>query len=296
MKPFLAFARRLVAGILKHNIGALGAIIAFFGFSAMVPLLLLMTYGASLCIPHHSIQQFLSDLLKSYVPTIPGANLYLAQNVSRLVSLGPRVGIFGVMGLLWSTVGGFVSFQQTLDVIWETRHRRSFLKQYLVGFGMLGILLLLTVLSSLATIIIPLVTQGLFVRSGIVLWLAMVHNISRVAFPLLLFLTCYSFYRFLPSYRLRDLYLVIGALVSTGAIYISRELFVWYTGHLGQYQMIYGSLTFIMLFTFWIYIVSIIILLGAEVAMALQATQGIRDDDEVKPLPHSRFIRRRTRL
>jgi len=62
---------------------------------------------------------------------------------------------------------------------------------------------------------------------------------------------------------------LIGALVSTLGIYVSREVFVWYSWHLGQYEMIYGSLTFIMLFTFWVYIVCVIVLFGAEVAVTL---------------------------
>jgi len=63
---------------------------------------------------------------------------------------------------------------------------------------------------------------------------------------------------------------LIGALVATLGIYLSREVFVWYSLHLGQYEMIYGSLTFIMLFTFWVYIVCIIVLFGAEVAVTLR--------------------------
>jgi membrane protein len=259
-----------VANIIKHNIGALGAIISFFGFSAMIPLLLVLIYGSSIFVPHTSILHFLSGVLKSYVPDIPDAKLYLGQTVSRLILLGPRVGVFGVIGLLWSSVGGFVSFQQILDVIWETRRRRSFFKQYLVGFGMLGILLLLTVMSSLVSAMFPLLTS-VFTKPAEAYWLALVHSISRVSFPLLLFLTCYVCYRFLPSYPVKNVYLLVGAFVSTVAIYISRELFVRYTGQLGQYEMIYGSLSFIMLFTFWLYIVSVIVLFGAEVAVTLHA-------------------------
>jgi membrane protein len=270
-KRIKQFVRRIVAAIIKHNIGALAAVIAFFGFSAMIPLFLLLIYGASLFIPHTPVKHFLSDVLNSYVPTIPYAKLYLTQNVSRLAESGHAVGIFGVFGLLWTAVGGFVSFQQILDVLWEIRHRRSFVKQYLVGFGMLGILLTLTVISSLVTAVSPMLMQKVFPGGNITLWLALVHDISRVSFPLLLFLTCYFCYRFLPSHTMKNSYLLIGASISTVGIYASRGIFVWYTRHLGHYELIYGSLTFIMLFTFWVYIVCIIVLFGAEFALSLRA-------------------------
>ena len=276
-KPIEQFIRCLVSSIIKHNIVALAAVIAFFGLSAMIPLALLLIYGASLFIPVTSVQKFLSDILQSYVPTLPDTKLYLVENVSRLVALGSKqVGIVGVIGLLWTTIGGFVSFQQILDMIWEIRHRRSFVKQYLVGFGMLAILLSLTVITSLATTVSLALVQRIFMKGNLTFWLALFHDISRMSFPLLLFLTCYFCYRFLPSQTIRNSYLLIGALVSTLGIYLSREAFVWYSLHLGQLEAIYGSLTFVMLFTFWVYIVCIMVLFGAEVAVTLKA---VREQD-----------------
>ncbi|MDR3587687.1 MAG: YihY/virulence factor BrkB family protein [Desulfosporosinus sp.] len=274
IKPIKQYFWCLVSSIIKHNIVALAAVIAFFGLSAMIPLALLLIYGASIFIPDTSVQNFLSDILQSYVPTLPDAKLYIAENISRLVALGSKhVGIVGVIGLLWTTVGGFVSFQQILDMIWEIPHRRSFVKQYLVGFGMLGILMSLTVMTSLATTVSLALVQRIFTKGNLTFWLALFHDISLMSFPLLLFLTCYFCYHFLPSDTIRPSNLLVGALVSTLGIYLSREVFVWYSLHLGQYEMIYGSLTFIMLFTFWVYIVCIIVLFGAEVAVTLSAVR-----------------------
>ena len=276
------FIQCLVSSIIKHNIVALAGVIAFFGLSAMIPLAFLLIYGTSIFIPISSVQSFLSDILQSYVPTLPDAQLYIAENVSRLVALGSKqVGIVGVLGLLWTTMGGFVSFQQILDMIWEIGHRRSFVKQYLVGFGMLGMLLSLTIITSLATTMSLALVQRIFTKGNLTFWLALFHDISRMSFPVLLFLTCYFCYRFLPSsHTIRNSYLLIGALVSTLGIYLSREVFVWYSLHLGQFEMIYGSLTFIMLFTFWVYIICIMVLFGAEVAVTLHY-QSIRDNGKI---------------
>ena len=285
-KSMRQFSRCLVRSIIKHNIVALAAVIAFFGLSAMIPLALLLIYGASIFIPNTPVQNFLADILQSYVPSLPDAKVYIVENVSRLVALGSKqVGIVGMIGLLWTTVGGFASFQQILDMIWEIPHRRSFIKQYLVGFGMLGILLSLTVITSLATTVSLSLVQRIFMKGNLTFWLSLFHDISRMSFPLLLFLTCYFCYRFLPSDTIRHSYLLIGALVSTLGIYLSREAFVLYSLHLGQYEMIYGSLTFIMLFTFWVYIVCIIVLFGAEVAVTLKTVreqkQSISDNGKI---------------
>lgn len=269
-KPIGGFMRCLISSIIKHNIAVLAAVIAFFGLSALLPLVLLLIYGTLIFIPNTSVQNFLTDILQSYVPTLPDAKLIIAENVSRLVALGSKqVGVVVVIGLLWTTIGGFVSFQQILDMIWEIRHRRSFVMQYLVGFGMFGILLCLTVITSLATTISLELVQKIFMKGDLIFWLALFREISRLSFPVLMFLTCYFCYRFLPSDKIRHSYLLIGALVSTLGIYFSREVFVWYSQHFGEYEMIYGSLAFMMLFTFWVYVVCIIVLFGAEVAVTL---------------------------
>ncbi|CAA7602160.1 Virulence factor BrkB [Acididesulfobacillus acetoxydans] len=269
------FFRHLVSGIMKHNIGAYAAVMAFFGFSAMIPLALLLVYGASLFFVQHGvILNFLLNVVESYVPTLPQGKLYLTENITHLALMNDRIGIIGGVGLLWTTLGGFVSLQRILDAIWEVREPRSFLKQYLVGFIMLGVLLFLTLLSSLTSTLSLTHSLGRVGLKAVFLRLDFFQTASYVLFPLLLFLTCYFCFRILPSHQLKNSCLVTGSLISTLGIYLSREAFVWYTGHLGVYEMIYGSLTFIMLFTLWAYIVSIIVLLGAEAAVALNAVLG----------------------
>jgi membrane protein len=268
-RRIVQFFYELIKAIFQDNISIMASAIAFFGFSAMIPLVLLIVYCTSIFIPHAQIEHLLNDVLKSYVPTIPDSKLYLKQSVTRLTILGPKVGLFGLLGLLWTAVGGFVSLQYILDVVWGITHRRSFVKQFIVGFGMLGILIVLTFLASIATTVTPTIIERVTGITNDLVWLQMVHAISHVLFPLLLFITCYFCYRFLPSNPINHTYLLIGACISTLAIYLSRGIFVWSTSHIGRYQLIYGSLSFIMLLITWIYVVSVIVLFGAEVAVTL---------------------------
>jgi len=240
----------------------------------MIPVTLLLIYGATLLIPGPAVERFLDETLQSYLPAIPTEGTIILNTVRRLISLRSGVGLIGLVGLLWSTVGGFVSLQLILDKILDIRQRRSFIKQYIVGFSMLVILLALTILSSLLTAISPEIIVKMFnVNSS--QWIPFVHIAGRIFFPLVLFITCYFSYRVLPSHALSTLALVIGSSVSTICIYVGRWFFVLYTHHLGRYELIYGTLTFVMLFTFWIYISSIIFLFGAEVAANFQKPKRV---------------------
>lgn len=262
VQSVISYAKILFVPIVRHNLGALAAMIAFFGFSSMVPLIFVLLYTASFLIPGAEVDKFATSALGSIVPIIPAENTILLMTVSRLTQLGTHQGIIGFIGLLWTAVGGFVSFQQALDTIWETRHRRSFVLQYVVSFGMIALLLLFTVLSLILMEIVPVLTH-LYVNW---LWLGVV---SHVSFFVLVLVTCYVSFRFLPTHASPPIYLFIGALFTTIVTYISREVFTFYVHMLGTSASIYGTLSFIMLFLFWVYIVATIVLLGAELAAGL---------------------------
>lgn len=272
----LHFFKQLVVSTIQHNIGALAATISFFAFSGMIPVFYLLVYGTLLIVPHALVADFISKFLSAYIPALPDMKVYLTPSLSRLVDLGSKVRVISVLSFLWTAVGGFVSLQRILDRIWEIHKRRSFIKQYLVSFGMLAILLVLTVSSSLITSISPAWVHHLLGTHESRRWIFLLHGISRISFPVLLFVTLYCCYRFLPSHVLPEKFLFLGALTSTLGIYVSRWIFIWYTGHLGRYELIYGSMTFVMLFLFWIYVTSNIVLFGGEVAVTLNKVAGNR--------------------
>lgn len=263
------FTKTLIQAIIRHNIGYQASIMSYFAFTSMIPLTLLLIYTSSLVVRGTQIETFMDQLLQSYIPTIPHGQKFIQETVRRLTDVRGVVSIVGFIGLLWGSIGGFMSLQQILDTLCEIKHRRSFFKQYVIGFTMLGILLALIAISSIIMEISPGFLHELGIENS-VHWAHLGVVIGKIAFAVILLVTCFFCYRVLPSKPLGMLPLVTGAIVSTGLIYISRLLFMIYTHHLGNYAVVYGALTYMMLLTFWFYIVSIIFLLGMEVALTLK--------------------------
>ena|GEM_PF-772103 len=268
------YARTLISAIGQHNTGVLAAVIAYFGFSSMIPLLLLVIYGGSIVIPLSYLNRFLGEFLQTYVPTVPVYKGLVLQTVTHLEKAGGTMSIIGFGGLIWNTVGGFVSFQYILDVIWGVRHRRGFIRQYVVGLIALLFLVTLTAASAVVDTVTPRVVSGIKPEAQAAQWFAVAHWTAQGSFPFFLLLTCYFCYRFLPSTALNGRILWLGSALATAAIYISHWLFLIYTQHLGNYTVIYGSLAFIMLLLFWIYIVSAIVLFTGEFMVTLDLVRG----------------------
>lgn len=274
------FFSSLLRTVVTNNIGALAAIIAYFAFSSMIPALLLLIYFTSRLIPGRDVERSVIDLLHAYVPALPQEMSLVTTMVQRLESVGPDIGVLGLLGGVWNTVGGFMSLQWILDKIWGIQHRRAFLRQYLVGFVMFIGLLALTLLSALATEIVRVTSTAAHSAVNIAGLVPLVQDVTYVAFPLLLFGTCFAIYSLLPSHVAPLFARLVGAATATGGIFLSRSLFLIYTHHLQHYQAMYGALSFIMLLTFWIYIVSVLLLFGGAVTVSLERAH---DDGESSP-------------
>lgn len=253
----------------------LGSIIAYFGFASTIPLTLLLIFFASLFINGTAVEHFLDHLFQSFIPSLPKGKSFVTTTIDHLTQFRTTVGVMGIGGMLLAAIGGFLSLQTTLDTICEVRKHRSFFKQYVIGFVMLVFLLVLILVSSLVSAVSPEVVTSIANFDGFE-WVHIVHSMSRTFFLFVMFVTCFLCYRILPSATLSTQALLTGATVVTIGVDVGRQLFVIYTHHLGNYELIYGTLAFTTLVTFWIYIVSVLFLFGMELCVTVDCVRGIR--------------------
>lgn len=277
MRRAMRFFYILTTSVAKHDIGSLAAVIAFYAFFSLFPLLLLAIYTLSVAFPHSSTESLLMEILRPYFPAVNSAEDIISSNLTQLAA-GRDVGLVSAVTLLWSATSGFIALQQALDTIYDTEQQRSFVARRLVGFTMLLILLILTLGSAIVLGVSPVFYANPLMQSGVLKWFVPVHGLSRIIFPLSLILGFIISFRYLPSRRIEWVYLFPGALVSALALDVGRQGFVWYVTHISRYQMIYGTLTTVMLLVLWMYIGSILVLFGAEVSAALEAV--LKSDSE----------------
>ncbi len=73
-------------------------------------------------------------------------------------------------------------------------------------------------------------------------------------------------YRFLPNTKTHWRFVWLGAVVATVLYEMGRYLFVWYLEHFARYDTVYGPVSSVMVFLFWVYLSSLILVLGAEIS------------------------------
>jgi membrane protein len=260
----------LIASTTRHDIASLAGLIAFYALFSIFPLLLIVIYGVSLLVPHGSILKLLSDALAPYYPDMESARVFISANLTNLSALGERVSVISIITLIWSATSGFIAVQQAMDVVFDIHvtEQRSFVGRRLVAFGMLVLLLFIAALSAVGMAFrLHFHTHQVWLGE----WYGMIHYLSRIIFPITLFATCFTFYRFLPSKPTDTTIDLIGAFIATVGVDWARNLFVFYASRVSSYAALYGGISAVMFLVLWMYIAAMIMVFGGEFAGNLMA-------------------------
>lgn len=259
------FIKLLIASLIKHDLASLAAVLSFYAFFSLFPLLLLLIYGVSILMPHTSIQHFIIQAVKLYFPNFSKTNDFISQNITRLAMQNEDLGLVSALTLSWSATSGFIALQQALDVIMDVYIQRSFIVRRLLGLFMLTILLMVAVFGSIILAVWADISMKHSLYSN---WILYLQKISQIGLPVTLFLLCYIFYRWIPRKSPESQYLLYGAFLAAIGLDFARQLFVWYASHYFRYEMVYGT-TVVMLLLLWMYVANMIVLFGAEISSSL---------------------------
>ena len=259
---------RVIHGISKDRITTMSGGVTFFVLLALFPGLagLISLYG--LFADSSTIAQHLSGL-EGILPE--GGMQILRDQLGQLSSQPPeKLGFATVASLaisLWSANGGVKAMFEGLNAVYEEREKRSFVKLNAVSLVLtLGVIAF--VIASLMTItVIPKLLSFLGLPG-----LGEIVGYGR--WPLLLIVASLMIaviYRFGPSRDQPQWRWISPGSVFAAVTWIAASLlFSWYTAHFGSYNKTYGSLGAAVGFMTWIWISTMVILVGAKINAELK--------------------------
>jgi membrane protein len=170
--------------------------------------------------------------------------------------------LFGLALAVWSANAGVKAVIDALNVAYEEREKRSFVKLNLMSLAFTtgGIAALLVMVGAVVAYPLALDHLGLAPESRFI--------ISLVRWPLLfviLLLVLGVLYRFGPSRRAaRWEWLSVGTLVAALLWIAGSSALSWYLQNFGNYNATYGSLGAAIGLMMWMWMSAIIVLCGAE--------------------------------
>lgn len=262
---------------------AVAAGVVFYALLALFPAITALVSLYGLFAEPATITKHLS-LLAGILPQ--GGFDIVQEQVNRIASKGnAKLGfgfIFGLGLALWSANAGMKAIIDALNVIYEEKEKRGFIKLNVISLTLtLGAILSL-LFAIAAVVILPLVLGHLASNSLLELLLRILR---WPALLLVIMLGLAVLYRFGPSRtEPRWEWLSVGSAIAAVAWLAGSALLSWYLGNFANYDATYGSLGAAIGLMMWLWLSSTVVLLGAELNSEIEH-QTARDSTVGKKEP-----------
>ena len=261
-----------------HEIGddrvlAVAAGVTYYALLAVFPAVTLFVSAYGLFADRSMVGSHL-ELLKSVLPD--GALTIVGEQMARIAG-GSDAGLglaaaFGLVLALWSSNAGTKAMIEALNIAHDVTESRSFIMLNLQSaFFTVGAIAMIVVLIG-AVAVIPFVLQWFFLSATVdfLLWagrwpLVFVVLIGSLA----------AFYRFGPDRPTASWRAILpGSVAASISLLAFSMLFSWYAANLGSYNETYGSLGAVIAFLTWMWLCTVIVIIGAELNAEIQPASG----------------------
>ncbi|WP_191085591.1 YihY/virulence factor BrkB family protein [Roseococcus microcysteis] len=259
------------------------AAITFYTLLALFPALAALASLYALWTDPATIQGHLSALA-GFVPE--GGMQIIEEQVTRVTeTAGGTLGFGAVVGLLislWSSNQAAKAMFDALNIVYEEREKRSFVKFTAVTLAFTLCLILFAILTMMGVVAVPVVL-------GMVGMGSTAETLLRYGrWPLLLLmvgLVLACLYRWGPSRaNAKWRWVSWGSAFASVAWLAGSAAFSWYVSNFGTFNETYGSLGAVMGFMTWIWLSALVILLGGELNAEMEH-QTARDTTDAPDKP-----------
>jgi membrane protein len=257
----LAEAWRLASTRFREDrLGVTAGSLTFMTLIALVPLLTVMLAVFSVFPMFASFQGALERLLLQNLVPDAFARPVLSA-LTQFAAKASRIGTLGLAALLGTALALIFTIDRTLNAIWRVRRTRSFAQRLLVYWSALTLGPLLLGASLTLTSYALSASRGLVgaIPGGFGLL------IDTVQF-LLLAATATGLFRFVPNTDVRWAHATAGGLFVAVGIEVAKQALGWYVSVMPTFSSVYGAFAIVPILLLWVYLLWVVVLLGAVVA------------------------------
>lgn len=263
-KRLWSLVGRIYDEFFEDSIPTVAGGVTFFVLLALFPALACIVTLYRLFADAGSIHRDL-DILSGFLPG--GAVTVLGDELHRLTAQktsGLSPAFFAGLGIaLWSASGGFKALVEALNVAYEAKETRGFVRLTMNALLFTAVAILFAIVAINLGLILPAWVTGsdapdaIRIAVQIIVW-----PLSFLAGTVLLALV----YRFGPDrIEARWRWITWGSATASFLWLLGTLLFTWYVGNYGSYNRVYGNLGALIGFLTWIWLSIVVLLLGAEI-------------------------------
>jgi len=256
--------RRTVVRFGQQRAAEAAASMAFFGLFSLFPLMLVLVATGSSVLNEPQAQDHVLDIL---MQAFPFSVDIIKDNIQRVLNVRGTVQLFGLAVLSWSATGAFSVLTRNINRAWPNAERRNFFKIRMMAFGIMAFVIAVMLTLLTVNTVSRFLPQSL---NGLAILIKSIRFFSQFVVFALAFVTLLWFYRWIPNTDVTWTEAAWGSLIASIGSVIVTGGFSWYIGSgLSNYNLVYGSLGAVVALMFWIFLLSIIILIGAHLCSSV---------------------------
>lgn len=264
------FLRELNAKTKDDNVFNGAAALGFYLTLAIFPAMILaMSVVPYLPIPR--VDMAIMDLLQQAMPS-DAANMF--SNVVRQVMAQQNGGLVsvGALGTLWAASTGMYAIMQQLNITYDVKEARSFIRARAVAIG-LSILFGLLMLTAFSLIVLGGIAQDWIAqRFGASEALLAFFAVLRWVIIVLAILLSFSLtYYLAPNVEQRKFAFVTpGGIAATLMLMFASVGFALYVQNFAEYSAVYGGIGAVVALMMWLYLAGLVMLIGSEINVLVE--------------------------
>jgi membrane protein len=267
---------RTIEDLFRDRCPQYAASISFHVLFSLFPLTIVFVSVFGLVLQDDELRQRVVTDLLDVLPVSEKGQANVQSSIEGIASPLSAIGLISLVALIWGASGMMASIRVGLEAAMKVDRGRPAAHAKLVDLIVVaatGVLVLVVVaFSAFAAFFSRLVDRitrqlgfgesltGFLLRDG--------TQLLAIGVMVLLL------YRFVPARKLRARGALAGAVLTALSTWAAVRILAVIFANFSRYNLIYGSLAGVMTFLFFVYIVALILLLGAEFAYAWSQPPG----------------------
>lgn len=260
------FLDKLIYRFSQHKLPEMSGSLVYFMILSLFPFIiaLLNTLKFTGILSPDSILSYIRYLPKDISDVV----LKFVQELLQSSSSGLL--IISIIAGLWSASSGINQLFNNVNAAYGLNKKRSFLSARLLSLVFAIALILLIILLVITQVFGELIINALYNIVHLTPNLQSKLKLLSLIVPIIYMLIIFSFlYKMAPLKEIKKMLnikmVLPGAIFATVGVILMTTIFGFYVSNFGKYSVTYGSLGGIIIMLIWIWLVSLIILIGGEI-------------------------------
>ena len=270
MKKWITLLEQLYCRFIDDEVTALGAQLTYYLILSMFPFLIFVLTLISLTpITREQVLENLIALMpeSSHEMVIDIVVETVKDSSNALLSAG-------MLGTIWTASSGVMALFRGINKAYDAEENRPFWKVRLFAIWYMLVFAFLLFLTLVLLVFGEIIVEKVAEWIPLPVTFQQVWPVVRLTIPFVMMIVVFAvLYKQAPNYKVNWIQALPGALFST-CLWIGTSLvFSYYVENFANYSGTYGSIGGIIVLLIWLYISSIVVILGGEVNAALQFMQ-----------------------